>query len=99
MPNTTAEKIVEQMGGMKRLKVMVGAKNFVQSNNAVSFHFTHGHRNVNAVKVTLEAHDLYTMDFFTASRAEAIMIDSRYDITAENLKATFESVTGFFLTL
>ena len=87
--------IMKQMGG-GRLKVMIGAKNFVSHGNALSFKFPNPKRSMgNAVKITLDPSDTYTMEFFNGMKS----VKKVDGLHAEDLKRTFEKQTGLYLSL
>lgn len=58
-----ARTIISQMGGGKRLKAMIGARNFAGGDNYVTFHFS-GSKIANRIRVTLDPSDTYTVEFF-----------------------------------
>jgi hypothetical protein len=78
---------------------MTGAKHFsFNKDGALSFHLPNTKNRVKAkyVRVTLEASDLYKVDFMDR---EGVVITTKYDIYADNLRSTFESVTGLATSL
>jgi len=58
-----AATIADQMGGIKSLKTMIGAKNFIDHGNALSFEFPSKGKKPNYLKITLDPSDTYTMEF------------------------------------
>jgi hypothetical protein len=58
-----ARTIISQMGGGKRLKAMIKARNFAGGDNYVTFHFS-GSKIDNRIRVTLDASDTYTVQIF-----------------------------------
>jgi hypothetical protein len=95
-----AETIIQQLGGFGKLQAMVGAINFIYSNNDkyIAFKFK-GSKKVNYVKITLNGKDLYDIEFKKLWGNKIKDIDSYNDVYAENLKPLFEKVTGLFLSL
>jgi hypothetical protein len=99
MTNAIASTIAEQMGGLRLLSVMVGAKNFVALEKGLKFSIGKGAKEkINAVKVTLNDMDTYDLEFGrfwgtkykTIKKVEGVYNDMLMDI--------FEDATGFFLT-
>jgi len=95
--NDVANTILQQMGGSGRLKAMIGAKNFMAHENALSFKFPNPKRSLgNYVKIELDAgSDTYSMEFYNGMKSVK-KIDGLH---AEDLKKAFESQTGLFVSL
>ena len=91
-----AQTILKQMGGLGRIKMMIGAKDFTASSDGVSFRWPSKQRSRgNAVKVTLLPSDTYKVEFFNGEKSVKV-ID---DVYAEDLKRIFEEQTGLYLSL
>ena len=64
--NTTLNQLAQASNGMNRLASMIGAKNFMKSDeeNFVSFKFMRGAANkANYIKITLNDMDTYNIEF------------------------------------
>lgn len=101
---TVAETIVRQMGGAKRLRLMVGAEQFLGSADRVQFKFK-GSRKANSCVVILDPNDTYTMQLWRirGPRAKAgKMLDLKFEesrLYCDMLVSTFEGETGLYLSL
>jgi hypothetical protein len=101
--NQVAETILRQMGGLRRLMAMTGAKNFISFKaesesphgrglGGVSFQFPQG----KVVRITLDPSDTYTVEFGTIRGGYK---KSHEGIYAGQLKDLFERETGLYLSL
>tara|TARA_R100001460_G_scaffold27881_7_gene55928 strand:+ start:571 stop:882 length:312 start_codon:yes stop_codon:yes gene_type:complete len=94
-----AETILNQLGGARRLAVMIGAKNFVAVENGLTFKIGRGAKNkATHITITLNALDLYDVRFQSVRGAK---VTERGDIAAicwDQLKPAIETATGFFLS-
>lgn len=98
--NEVAMTILQQMGGARRLQMMLGVKQFVTSANGVSFQFPNKERSKgNAVRITLDPDDTYTVEFFNASKAGAKIIRKLEGVYADMLVDIFEHQTGWYLRM
>jgi hypothetical protein len=93
---TVSKTILEQLGG-RRFIAMTGAKNFVGSDNTLTFrlpgkNFTK--QSINSVQITLDANDTYTLTFARIRGGDVKVISMHRDIYVENLRSTFTEVTG-----
>lgn len=101
-PNA-ATIIASQLGGTRRLSVMIGAKYFAHDNNGttLSFRFA-GCSKMNHVKITLNSMDLYDIEFIKVRRATAKVpfstVKTIEGVYAEDLIRIFESATKLYLT-
>lgn len=92
--------IAGQMGGLGRLKAMLGARNFVKMPNGLQFQWPNKQRSRgNVVKITLNGKDLYDMEFLNASTKGAKSVKVYKDIYADQLGDIFEKQTGWYLSL
>jgi hypothetical protein len=95
-----AATILEQMGGMGKLRMMIGANNFVAHATpavGVSFRFK-GSRKANYCKVTLTGMDTYN---FTLGKIRDYALVPSYELTdvySDMLMDIFEQETGLYLT-
>lgn len=97
---TVANTILEQMGGTLRLKMMIGAKNFLGTSTAVFFRWAAKAKNgANTLRVTLLPSDTYKVDFSRARAGTSKAIESLEDVYAEDLIRLFEEKTGLYLRL
>jgi hypothetical protein len=94
----------QQLGGTNRLKTMIGAKDFMHDNggNTLMFKFS-GSKVANYVRITLNAVDLYDIEFKKIGRKagclQAWKTGEFQNIGAENLKGTIEKFTGLYLSI
>lgn len=95
----TARIILDQMGGVGKLRAMVSAYDFVVLNNAVQFRFK-GCRKANTCRITLNYQDLYCFELFKIGKD--LMLKPIFEADGlfwDNLKPTFEKETGLYLSL
>jgi len=93
---------IDQLGGVGRLATMIGARDFVQDNDGRTIQFGFkGSRKANKVRITLEASDTYTVEFFKYNRRtfECPIVASFEDVHADMLRDVFESTTGLCLSI
>jgi hypothetical protein len=95
-----ANTILGQMGGAGRLAAMVGASMFVGGENSLMFAFK-GCPKANKCRVTLDADDTYTVDFFKLKNRglDVATFKSVDGIYADQLRRLFEQTTGLALSL
>jgi len=93
--------ILDQMGGVGRIRAMTGAHSFVDHGDAVSFLFPNRQRSRgNSVKITLDrGRDTYNMEFFNVSIRGAKKVKTFKDVGAEQLAPLFSKQTGLHLRL
>lgn len=102
-----ANIILEQIGGMRRMKMMTGASNFAAIENGVQFNIGSGAKDgINKVVIVLTPADLYKMSFWhiptrkeIVNGAEPKLISEDDGIFNDMLMDMFEEHTGFYLTL
>ncbi len=96
-----AQTILDQMGGTRRIAMMIGAKNFMSLNEkmgGVSFKFPRPQSGApNYVKIVLNGKDLYDIEVGSIHSTKYKKLKSFRDIYAENLVRTFEKNTGLYL--
>lgn len=93
-----ARTILDQLGGLRKIQAMTGAKNFLYDRASVQFKLP-TRSGPNYVKVTLDPDDTYTMEFGRIVQFEVRgkkQIDGLY---ADQLRSTFEHETGLRLSL
>ena len=99
--NNVASIILEQLGGAGRLKAMIGAANFVDHGDGLSFKFK-GSRKANYVKVTLRADDTYLLELKTIAPPPAFIPSREIDFEGvywDMLQDLIERETGLYLSL
>jgi hypothetical protein len=98
-----AETIFKQLGGKRRLSLMIGAKNFAFGSTPIgetlaSFRFA-GYRKANHFEVTLNRNDLYDVRLIKIRKFDFDVVETFTDVFAEDLVRLFESETGLYLSL
>jgi len=102
-----ANTILAQMGGLNRLRTMVGADQALALESGVQFAFK-GCRKANKCVVKLEADDTYTVEFWAcrpvkfstrtgAMSGGAVKVSEVSDVYADSLVQVFEGATGLYL--
>lgn len=95
-----AKIILGQMGGLARLRAMLGAKDFVSRKDGVTFRWLNKERaRGNAVRITLRPDDTYDMEFLNISGKTVKSVKLYEMIYADGLVPTFEEQTGWYLTI
>lgn len=93
-----AKTILEQLGGNKFI-VMTGAKNFVGSDDSLSFRIGRNAASVNAVTITLLPSDTYRMDFYRIRKSQITQVKEFTDVYADQLQSLFTEATGLYTSL
>lgn len=88
--------IAKQLGGFRRLQLMVNAKNFIDHGRALSFQFSN-RRGLNYVKVTLKGDDTYRVEFMRIYGEKLSQKKKFEGIYADGLVELFEKQTGLYL--
>ncbi len=97
--NETAKTIIQQLGGLTLLRLLLGTRQVLFSNNGVRFDI-HGCAKINCVKIEYDAGmDLYQMKFFrvSAHKASLNLVAQYEEVYADQLCDMIESETGLFL--
>jgi len=95
-----AREILNQMGGTKRLALMVGGNNFAGGHDHVQFKFK-GSRKFNTCHIKLDASDAYTFSLYQYRPKKMEMV-KKYELSGvynDMLIELFESETGLYLSL
>jgi hypothetical protein len=92
----TATTILSQLGG-RRFIAMTGAKNFVGDASTLMFSVPAG--KVNKVRVTLDASDTYTVEFYKVRGVDVAKRASHSGVYFDQLRAIFEAETGLRTSL
>ncbi len=79
--------------GLRGMKLMVAADNFVMEEQALAFRFK-GNRDVNHVRISLNGSDLFDLKFGRIRGGSYKDVSEHSDIFVENLAETFRSATG-----
>jgi hypothetical protein len=92
--------ILEQMGGLGKIKAMTGAYNFAYSDEKknLSFMFK-GSKKANCVRITLNAMDLYDVEFKKIWGMKMKDVETINDVYWDQLKSIFEETTGLYLSI
>ena len=95
MGTSIAEIIAHQLGGSKFV-AMTGAKGFGSFNNGLTFRLPSNFAKdgINAVRITLEANDTYTMDFMKVRGTNVKDIAQATMVYFDQLQSTFTEYTG-----
>lgn len=95
-----ATTIAQQLGGTRRLGVMIGAHGFTAGDNSLSFRFKAKAKNgSNAMRIVLEPSDTYRVEFLSIRGTSVKSKGVFEDVYAEDLRRLFESETGLYLSL
>ena len=105
--HNAAAEILSQLGGSRRLSIMIGAKNFGSANDCKTLTFSFAASKVaNHIKITLNGLDLYDVEFIKVGRRNRTTFEtpittvkSVENVYADDLKELFERTTGLFLSL
>lgn len=93
-----AKTILTQMGGNK-LKVMVGAKDFVAIENGLQFRFMRSN-GINMVRIVLDGGaDLYNMEFISMHGGSIKQKSHHEGVYCDQLTSIFEKETGLYTSL
>ena len=92
-----ANTIIDQLGGARRLVLMVNAKNFLGLPDSVSFKFS-GSRDFPHVRITLTPADTYTVKFLKLNGIKVGASKEYTDVYADQLVDIFESATKLYLS-
>lgn len=96
---SVAETIAQQIGGINRLRAMIGAHTFIDHSGALSFKFK-GSPYFNYVKITLATSDTYVVYLARVDRrGNRKSEDTVEGLLCEQLQAVIESKTQLRLSL
>jgi hypothetical protein len=90
-----ASNIIMQLGGFSRLQIMLGAYNFVDLKNGVSFKIKNARSNY--IKITLNSNDLYDIEIGRIRGTTYKVVYKQEDVYAVDLKHIIENKTGMFM--
>ena len=91
---TVAKTILEQLGG-EHFVAMTGAKDFVGTEDSLTFKVGSNPKHVSHVRVTQTPGDLYAVTFFRRGKAPQIMDG----ICCDTLQEVFTDNTGLYISL
>lgn len=95
---TVAKTILQQLGG-NRFTVMTGAKNYVGSDNTLSFRLPKANRKINGVTIILEPSDTYKVEFVRIVKFERRVVETCENVYCDSLQDVFTRVTGLYTHL
>lgn len=90
-----AETILAQLGG-KKFIMMTGARNFVGSEDSLSFRLpgTMTRNRINHVRITLDPSDTYSLTFSAIRKMKAKIVSEHSEVYSDNLCELFRDITG-----
>ena len=93
-------EILRQLGG-SRFVVMTGAKHLCEVERGLGFQIPGNitKDGINAVKITLDPSDTYTVKFMRMTRSSLKTIYEDSDIYCDSLQQTFTERTGLYTSL
>lgn len=96
-----AKTIAEQMGGVRRLKAMLGATVMaVNGGKGLGIKWPNRQRSKgNYVEITLRGDDTYDMEFFNVSGRNRKSVKTYRGVYFDQLVDLFEKQTGWYLRL
>jgi hypothetical protein len=96
-----AKTIAEQMGGVRRLKMMLGAQvTALSGGKGLGIKWPNKKRSKgNYVEITLRGNDTYTMEFFNVSTQARKSVKTYRGVHFDQLAEIFEKQTGWYLRI
>jgi len=95
---TVANTIREQIG--HKALYMIGAKNFIGSENSLTFRIMRNEMKVTYITVTLNGNDYYNVDFFKMKRDLSRVYISRHnDVDFTMLRNLIQEETHLYVSL
>lgn len=97
--NNIAATIVKQLGGGRKLQMMIGLKQLINEPLGVTLVFPKPKHAgaVNRVRITLNGMDLYDMEFIRTRGSSQKIVKEFNDVYAEDLRDRFEDGTGLYI--
>ena len=92
------ETTIKHLGGLGSLKAMINAREFSTPSDGLRFRYS-GSRKANVVFIALEDDDTYCITIGRADSGWWTLKERRDGIYAEQLRETFEDMTGLALTI
>lgn len=96
--NQVADTILQQLGG-NRFIAMTGAKNFLAYPNALSMKIMPNSEKVTHVRITLDESDTYTITPLRIRGTNIITLRGYSMVHVEDLRRSFETLTGLRTSL
>lgn len=95
-----AQTILNQLGGIRLLNTMIGAKNYTFDENLVGFRYMNAERNnSNHIQIHLLPSDLYKLEFWNIRGMKSKVVETIEGVYADNLAEIFQDKTGLTLTM
>jgi hypothetical protein len=94
---TVANTILQQLGG-NRFRIMTGARDFVGTENSLTFKIPVSNK-VTHVVITLEPDDTYKMEFLNCRDGQRKVLSTHEDVYFDMLEDIFTSETGLYTRL
>lgn len=100
MNNNVPQTILSQLGG-NRFIAMTGCKNFVGSNDTLSFALPRKTNDITHVAITLDVNDLYRVEFrkWNARKLDMQIVATHNDVYCDMLQEIFTKETGLYTRL
>lgn len=95
---TVSKTILSQLGGNGFI-ILTGSKNFVGSDNALSFKVGSNAKKVTHVRIVLNALDLYDVTYMYVRGTTVKTVATSEGISCDQLQDDFEAETGLFVTM
>jgi len=99
MANQEVAKIILQQLGGHKFMTMTGAKNFISTEDSLSFKIPKSLKNINHVRITLAPNDTYTMDFLAIRGLNPKVVGRFENVHFDLLHDIFTSATGLYTHL
>lgn len=93
-----SQQTLQQLGG-SQFVVMTGAHTFVASRDSLTFRIPKAKDGINAVRITLDANDTYTVEFMKIRNLTVTIVYKTTDIYCDQLAEVFEQNTGLYTSL
>lgn len=93
-----AQEILRQLGG-GRFTAMTGAKNYLGSENSLSFKIGRNDSGITHVRITLDPSDTYTVTFSKVRGTNAKVVKELDGVHADALRTVFTMATGMATSL
>ena len=93
------ETTIKHLGGLARLMAMLNARDFMlQQGDKLRFRFS-GSGKANVACISLSDSDTYTVELWRVASGKCGLVGFQDNIYAEQLRETFEDMTGLALTI
>jgi hypothetical protein len=95
-----SKMILRQLGGNKFI-AMTGAKQFVGSNNSLSFQLPKANKKIKGVRITVNSADLYDMTFgyFDKKKFQWVDVAKYENVYFDQMTNIFTRETGLYTSL